>query len=739
MIRKKLVLVIFGVILSFFILELGLRFSGYLISFSQDYRNNQSLRKKTEYKILCLGESTTALGGIYAYPYQLEDVLNKKNSGVKFSVINKGTSAVTTGAILGVVEQLIEKYNPDMVITMIGINDLNIPSYLRPKKEGKKKHVLKQLKLYKLFCLIKDHLSSNFKKDNDYVNINDEREKGLSLKTDDFVEKTGSLSSDIIDIRKMGKESKEIAGNEKSISDYNEMVNYCLNDKKYKKAEGILKEAISFYPDINEFYFDLAKIYQLLGQYLKAKNILEKIKLSSDLNDEALIVLGICYRNLCLYDKAKKVLKKAIKLYPQNLSAYIALGEVYNDIGENEKALKMFNFANGIENKDKINSSYYYLVKARTYWNEKSYLSAEKNFKKAIELNPNDSGLYVRLATFYIDLKKYEEAINVLKSAIDINGQDKHAYVWLLRAYFDKAEWDKIKQLCDDSLNSDYASDEFCNVCAESYIKDKNFLKAEQMLKEAIKLKPFEDANYSALGEYYQSQGEYEKAELIYQEAIRKKSASRYDQGVEMVDTSKKYGRLGKSESAKIVYEKEIKQYPKLADGYIELARWYRGFGEYNEAINILEKYIKLADKPDDIVYGLLWQLSQDINNKDKVVKYYNKIKNRNKKMYTQETKDNYRKIKNIVNSKNIPLICVQYPRRDINVLKKIFDDYFGVIFVDNQALFNEAVEAKGYDYYFTDSFAGDFGHCTREGNRLLAENIANILCKTVLKSICSD
>jgi len=34
------------------------------------------------------------------------------------------------------------------------------------------------------------------------------------------------------------------------------------------------------------------------------------------------------------------------------------------------------------------------------------------------------------------------------------------------------------------------------------------------------------------------------------------------------------------------------------------------------------------------------------------------------------------------------------------------------------------------YNDYFTDMFAGDFGHCTRKGNRLLAENIANVILK---------
>lgn len=41
---------------------------------------------------------------------------------------------------------------------------------------------------------------------------------------------------------------------------------------------------------------------------------------------------------------------------------------------------------------------------------------------------------------------------------------------------------------------------------------------------------------------------------------------------------------------------------------------------------------------------------------------------------------------------------------------------------------FNKA----SYKEYFGDMFAGDFGHCTKKGNRLLAENIANVILKEV-------
>ncbi len=74
----------------------------------------------------------------------------------------------------------------------------------------------------------------------------------------------------------------------------------------------------------------------------------------------------------------------------------------------------------------------------------------------------------------------------------------------------------------------------------------------------------------------------------------------------------------------------------------------------------------------------------------------------------------------------------MQYPVRNVEPLKQIFAQDEGVIFVDNESVFKEALKKVSYKEYFKDMFAGDFGHCTDKGNRLLAENIANTIFKRV-------
>ena len=79
-----------------------------------------------------------------------------------------------------------------------------------------------------------------------------------------------------------------------------------------------------------------------------------------------------------------------------------------------------------------------------------------------------------------------------------------------------------------------------------------------------------------------------------------------------------------------------------------------------------------------------------------------------------------------LLRERNIRLAVMQYPMRAVEPLRRILDDAEDIIFISNEKVFQEAVRDKGYAANFMDLFAGDFGHCTPDGNRLLAGNAAD-------------
>ena len=196
---KKFVLILFGIFLSLIFLECGLRIVSFTLSSYQQYKNNKVLKNKSQYTIMCLGESTT----IRQYPVQLQQILNEKYPD-KFSVIDCGIPGANLEIILDALDRNINKYKPNIAICMMG--GIGVYSYNTNTKSVKNKV---NLKFYKLFVIgIKYLLNKDY----------------LLFATD-------------IDVDK---------------SDYMKQFLYFRSHNQYKEAENVLKKEILINPN-NEF------------------------------------------------------------------------------------------------------------------------------------------------------------------------------------------------------------------------------------------------------------------------------------------------------------------------------------------------------------------------------------------------------------------------------------------------------------------------------------------------------
>jgi hypothetical protein len=90
----------------------------------------------------------------------------------------------------------------------------------------------------------------------------------------------------------------------------------------------------------------------------------------------------------------------------------------------------------------------------------------------------------------------------------------------------------------------------------------------------------------------------------------------------------------------------------------------------------------------------------------------------------------NYLRLKEILDKKRIKLMCVRYPMRNIAPLRQIFIRPEGILLVESERIFIDAIKKEGYKEYFTDVAGSNLGRCTNKGNRLLAEHTANVILK---------
>ena len=582
--RIKIFLIIFGILLSFIFLETGLRFGGFVLSFLQEYKNRQTMKDRDTYRIMCLGESTTA----GQYPQYLQEILNRQNRGVKFKVIDKGRIGISTTEILNMLESNINHYQPDMVITMIGVNDRGEHIPYEKNSMSKAIQLLLSLRTYKLIHLLEKHMQ--------------------------------------IKIQRMGL---------------------------FKPKENDIFQG--------EIQFDNKKFE--LKENFDEDEILEKAIRRNPLKEDADIMLGKIYQNRRRLIHAEDIFKEAIKLNPKNASAYYELGNVYEKQSELSQA--------------------------------------ETAFRKALELNPKDTELLIALTRVYSTRGKFSQAEDLLREAITRDPDNFRLYVESARNYQNQDNYAQAEYFFIQAMKlNPYSSGiylELERICRRQH----KFAEAEKWIKEALKMNPQNKFAYHQLGYLYQLQNKIPEAEDAYKQALRLNS--RYV-GV-YLGLGKVYQKQGKFSQAIDLFKQALRVDPRSALAFQELSFLYEEIGQLELAKEYKQKHIILKSAIHDSL-----------------------------------TVNNYYKIKDILNEKKIKLVVVQYPLRSLKRLRKIFkDNGEGIVFVDNESIFKDAVRHEGYSAYFRDKFAGDFGHCTKKGNRLLAKNIANVIIKEIFHDKNSD
>ncbi len=122
-----------GTFVTFLALEATLSVAYKAFAAYQYHTNEASIAAGgDEVRILCIGESTTAVAGDEAgtmlvprtsYPAQLETILNTRQSAIHFRVLNNGMMGGTTGSTLELLRMTLPNTRPHMIIAMMGIKD----------------------------------------------------------------------------------------------------------------------------------------------------------------------------------------------------------------------------------------------------------------------------------------------------------------------------------------------------------------------------------------------------------------------------------------------------------------------------------------------------------------------------------------------------------------------------------------------------------------------------------------
>src|SRR5260221_1379581 len=195
-----------------------------------------------------------------------------------------------------------------------------------------------------------------------------------------------------------------------------------MDENETEMAIAAYRQAVKLNPDFAEAYFKLGVAYSLLERQIEQSG-----EITESAND------GKTKPNSQkAFEKAVVVYKKWLDANPNDDAGWFNLGRTYAKLNRDEEA--------------------------------------EKAFRQAVKLKPDDTEYQTELGAVLIKLAKYHEAIDPLKKAIELDDQNVRAQDLLEDAEAGRQRLDYVspKNTNTNSANSNSASNSNANMSANS-------------------------------------------------------------------------------------------------------------------------------------------------------------------------------------------------------------------------------------------------------------------------------
>lgn len=412
--RQKIALMLFGAALSLVIADIILQAGGVIYLVLKENRNRIALSRGGEYRILFLGESTTAEGGWDSYPRKVGRILEKVTPDIKFSVINKAVPGVDTTYLLSRLEDNLRQYNPNMVVTMMGINDQAADVPHAEASWGFRRYV-KSLRLYRILKLFWMKAREN-----------DILKEIYLTRAHYYQEKDDSMMAERLF-------NKALKIRPKDYDTYIEFARYYIEREDYLKAQELFDRAIR--ADSKEYvpYLEYGRYWMERQEYLKSEEMFRKTLDLSGNDYRAFIELGQCYSNWGRFDEAREMFEKAIESNPRAYEPYLEFG--------------------------------------RYYYQRQAYLEAEALFKKSLELNPDSEAAYMELGWCYAAEGRSSLAEGMFKKAIETAPGTDIVYTELARFYEKEGRKREAQEIINKVVKKVRSTDKVSEMTRRNYCK----------------------------------------------------------------------------------------------------------------------------------------------------------------------------------------------------------------------------------------------------------------------------
>ncbi|MER9947424.1 tetratricopeptide repeat protein [Mesorhizobium sp. M0047] len=204
-----------------------------------------------------------------------------------------------------------------------------------------------------------------------------------------------------------------------------------------------LQYALALKPDSDAALVQLAAVSEQLKDGEGAIALYRRIPATSPLKELSELQLGLNLADLDRHEEAITHLKTFVDAHPDDMRAYLALGGVYSSKDDFRSAANLYDRAvEALKTPTAANWNIFY-QRGIAYERLKEWPKAEPNFRKALELVPDQPQVLNYLGYSWVDMNmNLKEGLAMIQKAVDLRPSDGYIVDSLGWAYFRLGRFD---------------------------------------------------------------------------------------------------------------------------------------------------------------------------------------------------------------------------------------------------------------------------------------------------------
>ncbi|MBZ9797505.1 tetratricopeptide repeat protein [Mesorhizobium sp. ES1-4] len=204
-----------------------------------------------------------------------------------------------------------------------------------------------------------------------------------------------------------------------------------------------LQYALALKPDSDAALVQLAAVAEQLKDGEGAIALYRRIPDSSPLKEISDLQLGLNLADLDRQDEAITHLKAFVEAHPNDMRAYLALGGVYSSKDDFRSAANLYDKAVEVLKTPTAANWNIFYQRGIAYERLKEWPKAEPNFRKALELQPDQPQVLNYLGYSWVDMNtNLKEGLEMIQKAVDLRPSDGYIVDSLGWAYFRLGRFD---------------------------------------------------------------------------------------------------------------------------------------------------------------------------------------------------------------------------------------------------------------------------------------------------------